>query len=65
MSCDFCKKPFGKEFEINRSPNKFQQPDRAFLHLLVDDEPGIVLLKRDSGCGWFDIKYCPFCGDTL
>ncbi|EOU1596814.1 hypothetical protein QYB28_002953 [Clostridium perfringens] len=65
MSCKFCMKPFGKEFKVNRSVNKFEQPDAAFLHLLEGDEPGIVLLKRNNGCGWFDIKYCPFCGEKL
>lgn len=65
MSCEFCKRPFGKDFKINKSPNKFQQPDTAFLHLLENDVPGIILLKRNSNCGWFDINYCPFCGENL
>ncbi|MDK7627782.1 DUF6980 family protein [Clostridium perfringens] len=65
MNCDFCKEPFGKEFKINKSPNDFEQPNEAFIYLMENDTPGIVLMKNKSSSGWFDIKYCPFCGEKL
>ncbi|HBI6994835.1 hypothetical protein WHY64_09385 [Clostridium perfringens] len=64
MSCDFCRRPYGKEFEVKESLFNLEQPDKAFV-LIDGDKPEIVLTKRGSSSGYFDIKYCPFCGEKL
>lgn len=64
MSCDFYRRPYGKEFEVKESLFNLEQPDKAFV-LIDGDKPEIVLTKRGSSSRYFDIKYCPFCGEKL
>lgn len=64
--CKYCDKEVGGNFKINKSPSlKEFQPNKGFLHLIGNDDYGIVLLKNGTACGTIDIKFCPFCGREL
>ena len=59
IMCDFCNKR--KDIKLSNSPlDKELQPDTAIIM-----DKGLVLLKNHRAFGFFDIKYCPFCGEKI
>lgn len=59
MMCSYCE--FPRDIKISNSPlNQELQPDTAIIL-----DKGIVLLKSHKACGFFDINYCPFCGEKI
>lgn len=57
--CKYCE--FPRDIKISNSPlDKELQPDTAIIL-----DKGIVLLKNHRAFGFFDINYCPFCGEKL
>lgn len=57
--CKYCE--FPRDIKLSSSPlDKELQPDTAIIL-----DKGIVLLKNHRAFGFFDIKYCPFCGEKI
>lgn len=65
MSCDFCNKEFGRSFSVKHHHTQIQQPDNGQIVQSKNDTSGIVLWRHGTASGYFDIQYCPFCGDRL
>lgn len=64
--CKYCEGIYGEKIDIEGSPIcKEEQPNKAQIVQLKDDEPGIVLYKNGLAQGCFDIEYCPKCGKSL
>lgn len=63
--CKYCNGRYGASFRVGKSPVEWQQTDEAFIMQSPGDTPGIVLMQWHVACGYFDIKYCPFCGRKL
>jgi hypothetical protein len=63
--CKYCNGRYGALFQVGKSPAEWQQTDGAFIMQNPGDTPGIVLMQGNTACGYFDIKYCPFCSRKL
>jgi len=62
--CNYCLKKPRQAISIKKSPaEKETQPTEARINFY--EKPYIVLFRYGMAQGYFNIKYCPFCGENL
>jgi len=65
MSCEYCKKPYGKDITIKRGCATGSIPQCVELITHEDDNPGMVLWNYGAANGYFEVNFCPMCGKSL